>query len=273
MLPRRPETHSLAARIVGAVVPNRDREAVRIVPLHGVDELAAPAHGAAPAAAPQLVYNGGLLLTAVAVVTIFWGAWWETADGAPLVGELNGFFDFVVTSELLDQLSEYNAGGLTIGHGSRIATATLTDVTPATAVDDATLRLLLQDAVARGTVPAPTANTLYFLYLPPNTAVVQGGSRSCQAFCGYHDAIDGELFYAIMPYPGCAGCAGGLALLDALTTTSSHELCEAITDPVPGAGWYDEANGEIGDICAWQTRRLGAYSVQLEWSNAQQACV
>ena len=76
-----------------------------------------------------------------------------------------------------------------------------------------------------------------------------------------------------MPYPGCAGCAGGLALLDALTTTTSHELCEAITDPVPGAGWYDEANGEIGDICAWQTRRLGAYSVQLEWSNAQQACI
>jgi hypothetical protein len=257
---------------VGAVVAP-DREPVRIVPLHGVDELAAPAHGAAPAAAPQLVYNGGLLLTAVEVVTIFWGAWWETADGAPLVGEVNGFFDFVVTSELLDQLSEYNAGGLTIGHGSRIATATLTDVTPATAVDDATLRLLLQDAVARGTVPAPTANTLYFLYLPPNTAVVQGGSRSCQAFCGYHDAIDGELFYAVMPYPGCAGCAGGLALLDALTTTSSHELCEAITDPVPGAGWYDEANGEIGDICAWQTRPLGAYTVQLEWSNAQQACV
>src|SRR6185312_10360249 len=46
------------------------------------------------------------------------------------------------------------------------------------------------------------------------------------------------------------GCAGGLALLDALTSTSSHELCEAITDPVPGDGWYDDQNGEIGDICA-----------------------
>ena len=76
-----------------------------------------------------------------------------------------------------------------------------------------------------------------------------------------------------MPYPGCSGCAGGLALLDALTSTSSHELCEAITDPVPGQGWYDDQNGEIGDICAWQTRRLGDYTVQLERSNQQNACV
>jgi hypothetical protein len=32
---------------------------------------------------------------------------------------------------------------------------------------------------------------------------------------------------------------GGMTNLEALTTTSSHELCEAITDPVPGQGWYD----------------------------------
>jgi hypothetical protein len=56
--------------------------------------------------------------------------------------------------------------------------------------------------------------------------------------------------------------------LDALTSTSSHELCEAITDPVPGQGWYDE----IGDICAWQTKQLGNYTVQLEWSNSDASC-
>jgi hypothetical protein len=104
-------------------------------------------------------------------------------------------------------------------------------------------------------------------------AVVQGGARSCQAFCGYHNDIGGQIFYAVMPYPGCAGCTGGLATLDALTTASSHELCEAITDPIPGQGWYDDANGEIGDICAWQTKRIGPYIVQKEWSNAASACI
>jgi hypothetical protein len=81
------------------------------------------------------------------------------------------------------------------------------------------------------------------------------------------------VFYAVMPYPGCTGCTGDLAAFDALTSTSSHELCEAITDPIPGLGWYDDTNGEIGDICAWQTRKLGAYTVQLEWSNKASACV
>jgi hypothetical protein len=104
-------------------------------------------------------------------------------------------------------------------------------------------------------------------------AVVQGGARSCQVFCGYHSDIDGQVFYAVVPFPGCAGCAGGLATLDALTVTSSHELCEAITDPIPGQGWYDDANGEIGDICAWQTKQVGPYTVQREWSNGANACI
>jgi len=29
---------------------------------------------------------------------------------------------------------------------------------------------------------------------------------------------------------------GGMQAFDALTGTSSHELCEAITDPQPGSG-------------------------------------
>ena len=76
-----------------------------------------------------------------------------------------------------------------------------------------------------------------------------------------------------MPYPDCSGCLGGLTRLEALTSTSSHELCEAITDPIPGQGWYDDANGEIGDICAWQTTVLSGWTIQLEWSNRAGKCV
>ena len=103
--------------------------------------------------------------------------------------------------------------------------------------------------------------------------VVQGGAASCQAFCDYHNATSSGIFYAVMPYPGCTGCRGDLTVFEALTLTSSHELCEAITDPIPGAGWYDDMNGEIGDICAWQTKKVGLYTVQLEWSNRTGTCV
>jgi hypothetical protein len=207
------------------------------------------------------------------VFTVFWGAWWQTGDGAELVEQLNRFFDFVLTSELIDQLAEYSVAGVAIGPGTRTGTTTITSHALPSSLSDGAIQRVLQQLIVAETLPPPDSNTLYFLYLPPNVAVVQGGSRSCQAFCGYHNDIGGTVFYGVMPYPGCAGCAGGLSVVDALTSTSSHELCEAITDPIPGTGWYDELQGEIGDICAWQTKQLGSYVVQLEWSQAQEACV
>jgi hypothetical protein len=186
---------------------------------------------------------------------------------------LNAFFDFVLTSALIDQLGEYGVPGKKIRHGKRIGTTTIATPAPGRSVSDAAIRHMLQQAIAtNASVPQPTPNSLYFIYLPPGTRVVQGGAASCQAFCGYHNDISAQIFYAVMPYAGCRGCLGGLSTLDAMTTTSSHELCEAITDPVPGLGWYDDANGEIGDICAWKTKKLGAYTVQLEWSNAHNRC-
>src|SRR5215831_19999915 len=132
---------------------------------------------------------------------------------------------------------------------------------------------MLQHEIATNSAfPQPTANTLYFVYLPTGVRVVQGGGSSCQAFCGYHSDIAGQIFYAAMPYPSCQGCTGGLSPFDALTSTSSHELCEAITDPIPGRGWYDAVHGEIGDICAWHFKKIGAYNVQLEWSNKAGKC-
>jgi len=65
------------------------------------------------------------------------------------------------------------------------------------------------------------------------------------------DAVEAEIFVAAPP----------------------ERVFEAITDPIPGEGWYDDANGEIGDICAWQTKRLGNYTVQLEWSNKANKCM
>jgi hypothetical protein len=239
---------------------------IRIVPMHRPE---AEAPGATIAqAAPQLTYRNGPLLTAVQVFTIFWGSAWQKPPQSDFVPRINQFFDFILTSALLDQLAEYSVPGKQIGRGSRIGTATITSPSPGKSVQDSAIQ------ISSGTVlPAPTPNTLYFVMLPPGVQVIQGGSASCTAFCGYHDAINSSIFYAVMPYPGCSGCTGGLAVFDALTSTTSHELCEAITDPVPGQGWYDDNNGEIGDICAWKTRSLGAYTIQLEWSNKASSCV
>ena len=156
----------------------------------------------------------------------------------------------------------------------RLAKAIALTTAPPPSVEDADIQRFVQEEIASDpAVPQPTANSLYFVFLPPGVTVGLDGGSSCVSFCGYHSAIDDKVFYAVMPYPDCGGCTGGLTVFDALTSTSSHELCEAITDPVPGRGWYDDQNGEIGDICAWQTKRLGDYLVQLEWSNQQGKCI
>ena len=63
-------------------------------------------------------------------------------------------------------------------------------------------------------------------------------------------------------------------------------MIETITDPevglamnlAPPLAWYDQSNGEIGDICNQQQATIvGAdaitYTVQKEWSNSAGACI
>ena len=220
----------------------------------------------------HLTYFGGPLLTNVQVFNIFWGKKWSAGSGTAVATKLNGFYKAILVSPLIDQLAEYNVTGKSIGHGSLIGSKVIAANAPVQSVTDTTIRAQLQAWVTAHTVPATTLNTLYFIYLDPGIVSIMGGSKSCSSYCGYHDAV-GKIYYAVMPYPNCAGCLGGLAAFDALTGTSSHELCEAITDPVPGSGWYDSHNGEIGDICAWSFKTIAGYTVQLEWSNRQNKCV
>ena len=245
--------------------PSGQGRPIRVVPLHGSARALAPK--------VQLTYRGGPLLTKVEVVPVFWGAAWSDVEPHATAKRLEAFFRFVVASPYIDQLAEYDTAELKIVRGRLAGSVMVTDPAPAARVSDSAIQQMLAAAVARKTLPAPTANTLYFVLLPPGVTVVAGGQRSCQAFCGYHDRSAGGLYYAVVPAPDCAGCLGGLKPIDALTSVCSHELAEAITDPVPGQGWYDDTSGEIGDICAWQNKQLGSFEVQLLWSNRANACV
>jgi hypothetical protein len=238
---------------------------IRIVPLRG--------EALAPVTAPKLTYRGGPLLSEVQVFVFFWGDTWQQDPQVALVQQINSFFDYVLTSEMVDQLAEYSVPGQTISHGTRTGSIELTTAPPSRLSDGDVKQLLQQEISSDPAVPQPNSSSLYFVYLPPGVTVGLSGGASCANFCGYHSDIDAQVFYAVMPYPDCSGCAGGLSVIDALTATSSHELCEAITDPIPGQGWYDDQNGEIGDICAWQTKKLGGYAVQLEWSNTSGRCL
>ena len=267
-------------------------EHIRVVPLHhpkpaiSIDELSrrkekegeeeqdlfdGQPHPAALDA--HLSYRGGPLIPNVEVFTVFWGTKWGTTPSSThLMKKLNTFFNAILVSPAIDQLAEYNVPGQAIGHGSFTGTKVISANAPVGSITDSMVKVQVQKWIKSKVVPKNNKNTLYFIYLDPGIISIMGGSRSCLNYCGYHNNV-GKAYYAVMPYPTCSGCLGGMAAFDALTGTSTHELCEAITDPVPGSGRYDDDNGEIGDICAWNFKKVAGFTVQLEWSNQQNKCV
>lgn len=238
-----------------------------------------PASAQAPAGQGLLVYHGGHLLTSVEVFTIFWGSAWKQAAQTAVITRVNQFFDYILTSPLMDVLSQYSAPGQAIGHGRRTGTTTIVAKEPGRAVagggrevTDTAIHRALKGWIKAGTVPAPNANTLYFVYLPPGVTSVFQGERSCSVFCGYHEHAGNGVYYAVEPFLTCQGCTFGQAA-DSLTKVTSHELCEAITDPA-GDGWFEDVapGNEIGDICNGDVQQLGGFTIQSEWSNAANAC-
>ena len=262
---------------------------VNVVPLSGgrvAGGVVGPI-GAAPAVggAPQLTYRGGPLITNVKLVGVYWGSAWSGAQQQQGVSRtaIDNFLGDLAMSAYIDLLAEYSVSGMTIARGT-FQGSVIVGTDPGAQVSDGDIQALLQQRMADGTLPPWDANTLFAVFLPSGTTVTQGGSASCQTFCGYHDAIVDPTsnaplaYYCVLPYPDCSGCmqsADGSTLqpFDALTSVISHEVAEAITDPVPGSGWYDDQNGEIGDICAWQLATMDGYTVQQEWSNQAGSCV
>ncbi len=243
-------------------------------------KLAIPSKTVPTLSSPKgnLKYHGGHLLTAVEVFTIFWGFFWEKENSDVIKG-VNDFFDYIVTSPLIDLLCEYSVPDQVIGKGRRTGTVTITSTEPGQIVaggsreiDDTEIQRALQGWIDDGTIPQPNLNTLYFVYLPPGVTAVLNGERSCTNFCGYHEVINNTIFYAVEPFMNCKGCNFG-QIINSLTKVSSHELCEAITDPALD-GWHENRypNNEIGDICNHDVQQLNGYTIQSEWSNKANAC-
>ena len=279
-------------------------------PKHQVDKTSGIRHFAAPAGA-HLTYNGGPVVSTVQVVIVLWGNGSYipqlTTNVAP---SMYSFFSTVTNDGFMDLLSQYSTTGVSyngtttnqaIGHGgsnSVIGTFTIVPSVTGSTIDDSQIQPELLAQIAAGHLPSPTydatgnANTIYMIYFPPGITITQGGSSSCVSggFCAYHSTVlnnsSQNVLYGVLPDmqagSGCSTGCGASSTFGNYTSVSSHELAEAITDAavgLAGAGngpplaWYDNTNGEIGDICNAQQGTLDGYTVQLEFSNAANNCV
>lgn len=135
----------------------------------------------------------------------------------------------------------------------------------------------------------PPAGAIYVIFYPTGTTITDTSGTSCEAFGAYHFnfALENgaQVVYAVVPR--CA-MFNGESGLDAVTSSTSHELIEASTDPEPytspGYVGVDEdhflwelvlGNGEVGDMCSFvpdaQVRptepAFSGFLVQRTWSN------
>ena len=238
-----------------------------------------------PVAGKDPVYHGGPLLTNIHIQPVFWGNAWTQPAQSALPGQLAGFFQFLVTSSIMDMLAEYNASGQTIVHGSVLPNQLKPNPQggfPGSIADTA-IRTQIDNWVGSSALPS-ALDALYFIFLPPgvtSTKIFQGTLQtSCapppNGYCSYHGLTPGNNAYAVMPFTTCSGCAQATQL-ETFTVFATHEVCEAITDS--NGGWWDSTPGgagnEIGDFCGGSNlsiTTLGGFTVQKIWSNEQNAC-
>jgi hypothetical protein len=261
----------------------------------------------------QLLYYGGPVISNVRVVVVFWGPNVNTAVTGgitPFFGAVTNSVYYDVVSEYSTKGSPTADGAQStnqiLGRGTvdgpHTITPSICNTAPCTVYNDQ-IQSELQNQINAGHLPAITTdgkgipNSLYMIYFPPKVSINDGTANnpdpkgnSCVDFCGYHGTgtlNSKELLYGVMPdfAPG-SGCdvgCGKSSMFDNVTMISSHELLEGATDPgvglaalnAPPLGWYDQTNGEVGDICNQDqvsSSSAAGYSIQLVWSNVQNAC-
>jgi hypothetical protein len=224
---------------------------------------------------PAVTFHGGAVLTHVEEQNIYVGSAWNTIQGRQVAQKLEQFAQTLVNSPFMDALTQAGYG---VGRG----TDTRGTIDPVSirvgTVTDSQIQQEIQRLISQG-LAQPDANRLYVVYMQPGVAVFNNhdGSSSTKDFLGYHGAFAGkdahgravDIHYAVLPYPGgpnfTAASQGFANNLDQLTAVTSHEVAEAVTDPnvnYKQLGWYDDAHGEIGDITAGHTQRMGQFLIQ-----------
>ena len=235
-------------------------------------------------------FYGGQLLPHVEAQAMYLGSdWTHNANEFRTTGNVESYLKTLVNSPYMDMLTRAGYG---VGRGS-FSTGTIDqlNINKSQWLTDSTIRQQIQSYVSAGYLNTPDSNRLFVVYVEPGVAIWNnnGGGTSQSDFLGYHGAFGGydrwgrysTMHYAVIAYPGgynyTSQSQGFSSDFAQLTSVTSHEVSEAVTDPNVGystAGWYDPhwynpatrkyEGAEIGDICNGQTFSLYGYTVQKE---------
>jgi hypothetical protein len=232
---------------------------------------------------PQVANAGGGVLASPEIVAIFFDN-----DDPALLPSLEQFYMGIGSSTYWTVAAEYGVGPATatIVVLPDAAPATIDDTSDAAGDNTALENWLLGEINANPSpLPAWTPNTTYMINYPNGTTVTSDGTQ-CVDFDGYHSDFQNAAMSVTYSYGVIPRCTDPMSTVTkTFTSTVSHELIEAATDPYPdySAAWsqadiphlfWDEANdgSEIADMCendpeAYQVEGSFPFTVQRIWSN------
>jgi len=222
-----------------------------------------------------VTHQGGPVLENIELVPVYFG-------DDPLRADLERFNTWIVASDYWAQAgAQYS-----VQAGTRKAFVHF-EKPLASPLSDAQIDIWIDARVADGTLPKPSANTVFGLYFPAETTITTEGSNSCSGFAGLHGfaSIANPIFTGKVPFlviPRCSFSSGDELMI--ATNVASHELFEAATDPFPSTrpAWQlDGADGkpleawqilgglELSDLCeSHYYDVIDGFTVQDLWSNS-----
>ena len=209
----------------------------------------------------DVTYHGGPVLQSTSGYTLFWFPYGSGSN--PLIAYetlINGFFQAIGGTSYYGVAASYSTQSAPIQNSSTLIESDVDgDPFPKT-LDVTAIETELAKLVANHEFPA-TLDDPILVFLP------QGAPFTVQSpdVCALHGAFNFRhkkatpVVFAVIPYQGGnAACEAYRAPYkvpnpsvpggDAAITNASRELLEMVTDPL-GNAWYDDAYGEIGDIC------------------------
>jgi len=251
-----------------------------------------------------LIYYGGPVVHSVTGIVVDWGPRINPLYTNPTTGDpglikyfasQSGSPDDIggVLAQYMDSSGQNSANQVTYGGQFQI-----NPTIGASTVQDAQVASQLVAQIGSGALPTPPGNgvsTVYIVLFPAGTTICDESGCSGQAFCSYHGSTQlpngTSVLYTVIPDNTAGamtqGC-GTESTLQNQTMYLSHEWSESIDDPLvddatalaPPLAWYDancpastSACGEVADKCNQQPTTDGGWTVQLLWSNIDDACV
>jgi hypothetical protein len=242
-------------------------------------------------------------MSVVNIHNLYWDTSWDAHNpGAPTVEQLDDFTSKVTSSGYMAKLGQYGFTSASFT-GSDMASSSCPMPPSGSNIDYFALSGWI--LCMKHSTPASSTD-LWMVYVPPTVGFNELGFSSCrsgsgsQSFAAFHALTlpsiipldSAQIFGVVMTQ-----CTGGL---DRTTTSASHEIVEATTDPVPGTEWIDHSvagflglnlialytAGEASDLCdgvpgspvsppPLGPARIGGgvYAVDFYWSNSDGACV